>query len=140
MSDPRTMEQMITDIIQEIGIPAHRKGYYYVREAIILVIENEDFKETFTQRVYKLIADKHGTAPRRVQRAIYYCIGSACSRGNTPFINRLFGLSRYSCRSPASCRSSTPRGRSDKNSQVRSSPTGKGRHYQSHPGGGSQKC
>jgi len=91
MIEPRTMEQRVTDIIKGIGIPAHFKGYYYVREAVLLVVENDELMEGVTTKLYPLIAEKHGTTPGRVERAIRTCLGAACSRGNTLFINRLFG-------------------------------------------------
>ena len=91
MIEPCTMEQKVTDIIKLIGIPAHLKGYYYGREAVLLVIEKDELMGAITSKSYPLIAEKHGTTPGRVERAIRTCLGAACSRGNTPFINRLFG-------------------------------------------------
>lgn len=91
MSETRTMDQKITDIIRKIGIPPHLKGYYYVREAILLVIENDDLIGAVTTKLYPLIAKKHHITANRVERGIRHCIGVACSRGNTLFIDHLFG-------------------------------------------------
>jgi len=90
-SEPHTVEQQVINILKRIGIPAKLKGYYYVREAILLVIENDDFLKAVTIKLYPLIAEKHHTTVGRVERGIRYYIGVACSRDNTPFINRLFG-------------------------------------------------
>jgi len=91
MSEPHTMEQKVTDIIREIGIPVRLRGFFYVREAILLDIENTDFMGATIQKVYLIIAEKHGSTPIRVERAIRTGIGIACRRGNTTFINHLFG-------------------------------------------------
>jgi len=91
MSEPQTIEQKVTDIIRKIGIPAHFKGYYYVREAILLVIENDDFLRGVTTKLYPLIAENHNTTTSQVDRGIRTGIGAACRRGNIPFINQLFG-------------------------------------------------
>jgi len=91
MSELRTMEQRVTDIIKEIGVPAHLKGYYYVRDAILLVIENDDFLRGVTTKLYPLIAENHNTSASRVGRDIWHCIDAARRRGNTTFINHLFG-------------------------------------------------
>jgi len=91
MSEPQTIEQKVTDIIRKIGIPAHFKGYYYVREAILLVIENDDFLRGVTTKLYPLIAENHNTSASRVGRGIWHCIDVARRRGNTTFINHLFG-------------------------------------------------
>jgi two-component system, response regulator, stage 0 sporulation protein A len=91
ITEPRSLEKEVTDFIREIGVPAHIKGYYYVRDAIILVIENDDLIGAVTKELYPLIAGKHNTTAGRVERAVRNCIGIACRRGNTTLINRLFG-------------------------------------------------
>jgi len=91
MSELRIIYPQVTDIINAIGIPTHFKGYFYVREAILLVIENADLVRDTTKILYPLIAEKHGTTPGNVQGNIRHFIRVACSRGNTPFIDRLFG-------------------------------------------------
>jgi len=91
LSKPRTIDQKVTDIIRKIGVPAHLKGYYYVRDAILLVIENDDFIQAASIMVYPVVAEKHGTTPSRVKQNITHCISAASRRGNMPFINLLFG-------------------------------------------------
>jgi len=91
MSEPHAIDQQVTDIIKRMGIPANLKGYYYLREAILLVIENNELRRSLTTKLYPLVAKKHHTTNSRVERGIRTAIGVACSRGNTPFINRLFG-------------------------------------------------
>jgi two-component system, response regulator, stage 0 sporulation protein A len=91
MSDPLTIDQNVTDIIRGIGVPAHLKGSYYVRAAILLVIENDDFMRAFSKKLYPMIAEKNDTTANRVERDIRNCIDIACFRGNATEINRLFG-------------------------------------------------
>ena len=91
MSEPRTMNQKLTDILYEIGIPVNIKGYYYVRDAILLLIENDELMKAVTGKLYPMVAEKHNTSVSRVERAIRNFLIAACRRGNTPFINRLFG-------------------------------------------------
>jgi len=91
MNEPSTMGQKITDIIGEIGIPVRHKGYYYVRDAILLIVENENFSGFSAQKLYSVIANIHNTTSSKIEKAIYNCLAAACSRGDKPFINRLFG-------------------------------------------------
>ena len=91
MSEPHTIEQQVTNIIKRMGIPANLKGYYYLREAILLIIANDELLRSVTTQLYPLVAEKHHATICRVERGIRTGIGVACSRGNTPFINRLFG-------------------------------------------------
>ena len=91
MSEPRTMEQRVTDIIKQIGVPAHLKGYYYVRDAILLVIENDEFLRGVATKLYPLVAEKYHASGSCVERNIRHCLSIACSRGNITFISRLFG-------------------------------------------------
>ena len=91
MSEPHTIDQQVTDIIKRMGIPANLKGYYYLREAILLVIENDELMRSVATKLYPLVAEKYHATNSRVERGIRTGIGVACSRGNTPFINRLFG-------------------------------------------------
>jgi len=91
MSEPYMLDQQVTDIIKRMGITANLKGYYYLREAILLAIENDELLRSVTTKLYPLVAEKHHATISRVDRGIRTGIGVACSRGNTPFINRLFG-------------------------------------------------
>jgi len=91
MIESHTMEQKVTDIIREIGISARFKGYYYLRDAIVLVIENDEFLRGVATKLYPLVAEKYHTSGSCVERNIRHCLSITCSRGNITFINRLFG-------------------------------------------------
>lgn len=87
----RNLETIVTKIIHEIGIPAHIKGYLYLREAITMVIEDMDYLGAITKELYPSIAVKFNTTPSRVERAIRHSIEVAWSRGRVDVINKLFG-------------------------------------------------
>ncbi|WP_048602240.1 sporulation transcription factor Spo0A [Rubeoparvulum massiliense] len=84
------LDRSITNIIHEIGVPAHIKGYLYLREAITMVYHNIDLLGSITKRLYPEIAQKYNTTPSRVERAIRHAIEVAWSRGNIDSISRLF--------------------------------------------------
>lgn len=86
-----TLESQITNVIQEIGIPAHIKGYAYLREAITMVIENMDYLSAITKELYPDVAAKFDTTASRVERAIRHAIEVAWNRGNFEAIDRNFG-------------------------------------------------
>jgi two-component system response regulator (stage 0 sporulation protein A) len=86
-----SLEVQITNIIHEIGIPAHIKGYFYIREAISMVINNMELLSAVTKELYPIIADKYNTTPSRVERAIRHAIEVAWSRGCVETLNSLFG-------------------------------------------------
>jgi two-component system response regulator (stage 0 sporulation protein A) len=81
----------ITRLIHQMGVPAHIKGYGYLREAILLVLRDMDNLNNVTKRLYPQVADKYDTTPPRVERAIRHAIEIAWNRGNVEFLNRLFG-------------------------------------------------
>ena len=85
------IETEITNIIHEIGVPAHIKGYLYLREAIKMVIDNVELLGAVTKELYPSIAKKYNTTPSRVERAIRHAIEVAWSRGKVDTINQLFG-------------------------------------------------
>lgn len=85
------IEVEITNIIHEIGIPAHIKGYFYIREAIYMVTENVELLSAVTKVLYPTIATKFNTTPSRVERAIRHAIEVAWNRGCIDTINSLFG-------------------------------------------------
>ncbi|AOT68141.1 sporulation transcription factor Spo0A [Geosporobacter ferrireducens] len=87
----RSLEAEITNIIHEIGVPAHIKGYLYLREAITMVVENIELLSAVTKELYPSIAKKFNTTPSRVERAIRHAIEVAWSRGKVDTINKLFG-------------------------------------------------
>lgn len=85
------LEVMITDIIHQIGVPAHIKGYHYLREAIVLSIKNSDIINSVTKLLYPTVAKKHGTTASRVERAIRHAIEVAWDRGDIDVLNSYFG-------------------------------------------------
>lgn len=87
----RNLDASITNIIHEIGVPAHIKGYQYLREAITMVYNNIEILGAITKTLYPAIADKYRTTPSRVERAIRHAIEVAWTRGNIDSISLLFG-------------------------------------------------
>jgi two-component system response regulator (stage 0 sporulation protein A) len=87
----RPVDVEVTNIIREIGIPAHIKGYQYLRDAIMMIISEIELLGAVTKVLYPMIAEKYSTTPSRVERAIRHAIEVAWSRGNMEMINRLFG-------------------------------------------------
>lgn len=84
------LENQVTDMIHEVGVPAHIKGYQYLRDAIMMVIEEPDMLNSITKILYPTIAKRNQTTPSRVERAIRHAIEVAWSRGNMDIINSLF--------------------------------------------------
>ena len=85
------LEATVTDIIHEIGVPAHIKGYQYLREAIILTIKDMDMINAVTKVLYPEVARRYGTTPSRVERAIRHAIEVAWDRGDIETLQRSFG-------------------------------------------------
>ncbi len=85
------LEANITQIIHEIGVPAHIKGYMYLREAITMVYNNIELLGSITKVLYPDIAKQYNTTASRVERAIRHAIEVAWSRGNIDSISSLFG-------------------------------------------------
>ena len=85
------LENDITKLIREIGIPAHIKGYQYIRTAILMVIEDMDLLNYITKQLYPTIAKQYGTTSSRVERAIRHSIEVAWSRGKPEMLNDIFG-------------------------------------------------
>ena len=86
-----SLETDVTDIIHEIGVPAHIKGYQYLRDAIILSVNDMEMLNSITKILYPTIAKKHQTTASRVERAIRHAIEVAWSRGKMDTIDALFG-------------------------------------------------
>ena len=80
-----------SDFVKNVGVPAHIKGYLYLREAIKMVIDNVELLGAVTKELYPSIAKKFNTTPSRVERAIRHAIEVAWSRGKVDTINQLFG-------------------------------------------------
>ena len=87
----RNLETDVTTIIHEIGVPAHIKGYQYLREAIIMSVNDMEMLNSITKILYPTIAKKFQTTPSRVERAIRHAIEVAWSRGKMDTIDELFG-------------------------------------------------
>lgn len=87
----RNLETDVTNIIHEIGVPAHIKGYQYLRDAIIMSIRDMEMLNSITKILYPTIAKKHQTTPSRVERAIRHAIEVAWGRGKMDTIDELFG-------------------------------------------------
>lgn len=90
------MEEKITNIFITVGIPAHIKGYQFLREAIKLAIANPEIINSITKRLYPTIAQKYSTSASKVERAIRHAIEVAWNRGKIENINNVFGLKIYS--------------------------------------------
>ena len=86
-----SIETDVTNMIHEIGVPAHIKGYQYLRDSIIMAIEDADILNSITKILYPTIAKKYDTTASRVERAIRHAIEVAWNRGNPDVLNDLFG-------------------------------------------------
>ena len=87
----KNLEADVTEIIHEIGVPAHIKGYQYLRDAIVMSVNDMDMLNSITKILYPTIAKKYQTTSSRVERAIRHAIEVAWNRGNTETLNGLFG-------------------------------------------------
>lgn len=85
------LESEVTNIIHEIGVPAHIKGYHYLRDAIIMSVNDMEMLNSITKVLYPTIAKKYQTTPSRVERAIRHAIEVAWGRGKMDTIDELFG-------------------------------------------------
>ena len=94
-ADPRVhapgLEELVTSIIHEVGVPAHIKGYQYVREAIMITVENMDVINSVTKVLYPEVAKRYHTTPSRVERAIRHAIEVAWDRGDLETLQKYFG-------------------------------------------------
>lgn len=87
----QNLENDVTQMLHELGIPAHIKGYQYLRDAIVISVGDQEMLASVTKILYPTIAKKHQTTPSRVERAIRHAIEVAWSRGKMDTINSLFG-------------------------------------------------
>ena len=85
------LEVEITKVIHQMGVPAHVKGYQYLRDAILMVTEESNLMGAVTKELYPMIADKYNTTSSRVERAIRHAIELAWDRGNVELMNKYFG-------------------------------------------------
>ena len=89
--DEENLEALVTNVIHEVGVPAHIKGYQYLREAIMMVVKDIDIINQITKQLYPDIARKFKTTPSRVERAIRHAIEVAWTRGQTETVDSIFG-------------------------------------------------
>lgn len=87
----KNLESDVTDIIHELGVPAHIKGYQYLRDGIMMVVNDMDMINSITKVLYPTIAKKNATTSSRVERAIRHAIEVAWNRGNMDMVYELFG-------------------------------------------------
>lgn len=87
----KNVDVEVTKIIHQMGVPAHIKGYQYLRDAILLVADEMSLLGAVTKELYPMIAKKYGTTPSRVERAIRHAIELAWDRGNVEMMNNFFG-------------------------------------------------
>ena len=91
----KQLDERITNIFITVGIPAHIKGYQFLREAIKMAIDSPEIINSITKKLYPLIADKFETSASKVERAIRHAIEVAWNRGKIENINNLFGIRVY---------------------------------------------
>ncbi len=91
----RNLDEKLSNIFITVGIPAHIKGYQFLREAIKMAIDSPDIINSITKKLYPSIADKFATSPSKVERAIRHAIEVAWNRGKIENINNIFGIKIY---------------------------------------------
>ena len=92
----RSRDEKTANLFISVGIPAHSKGYQFLREAIKMTIETPDIINSITKRLYPSIAERYQTSPSKVERAIRHAIEVAWNRGKIENINNIFGIKIYS--------------------------------------------
>ena len=90
-SEAQALERQVTAVIHEVGVPAHIKGYQYVREAIIIAVQDMDVINAVTKVLYPEVAKRYSTTPSRVERAVRHAIEVAWERGDLDTLQRYFG-------------------------------------------------
>lgn len=89
--NPNSIELKVTEILHQIGVPAHIKGYHYLRDSIIMSIEQPEIINAVTKQLYPSVAKKYETTSSRVERAIRHAIEVAWDRGDVDVLNSYFG-------------------------------------------------
>ena len=97
-SEIKNVEVIVTDIIHQIGVPAHIKGYHYLRYAIILSIQDSEMINSVTKLLYPTVAKKFKTTSSRVERAIRHAIEVAWDRGDVDTLDSFFGYTIHTGR------------------------------------------
>ncbi|MBR3249198.1 MAG: sporulation transcription factor Spo0A [Clostridia bacterium] len=90
-NNEENLEALVTNVIHEVGVPAHIKGYQYLREAIMMVVDDIEVINQITKTLYPQIASKYHTTPSRVERAIRHAIEVAWGRGDQKIVENIFG-------------------------------------------------
>ena len=96
--DNYELERYVTNIMLDIGVPAHLRGYHYLREAILSSIEDPELLESVTKLLYPTVAKRFDTTSSRVERAIRHAIEIAWDRGNLDTLNAFFGYTVNTCK------------------------------------------
>ena len=96
-SDPQLRVQ-VTEILHQIGVPAHIKGYHYLRDSIIMAIEDPEIINAVTKQLYPSVAKAYNTTSSRVERAIRHAIEVAWDRGDVDVLNSYFGYTIHNTR------------------------------------------
>ncbi|MBO5925567.1 MAG: sporulation transcription factor Spo0A [Clostridia bacterium] len=91
----KTLEEKITNVFITVGIPAHIKGYQFLREAVKMAVERPEIINAITKKLYPAIAEHYSTTPSKVERAIRHAIEVAWNKGRIENINNIFGLKVY---------------------------------------------
>ncbi len=97
-SSQQDLEVTVTDVIHQLGVPAHIKGYHYLRSAILASIDNPELLESITKMLYPTVAQKFNTTSSRVERAIRHAIEIAWDRGDLDILNAFFGYTVNTCK------------------------------------------
>ena len=97
-STAQDMEVRVTEIIHQLGVPAHIKGYHYLRAAILASLDNPELLESVTKLLYPTVAQKFSTTSSRVERAIRHAIEIAWDRGDLDVLNSYFGYTVNTCK------------------------------------------
>lgn len=92
------IELKVTEILHEIGVPAHIKGYHYLRDSIIMSVEHPEVINAVTKQLYPSVAKKYETTSSRVERAIRHAIEVAWDRGDVDVLNSYFGYTIHNDR------------------------------------------
>ena len=96
--DSQDMEIRVTEIIHQLGVPAHVKGYHYLRAAILASLENPELLDSVTKLLYPTVAQRFSTTSSRVERAIRHAIEIAWDRGDLDVLNSYFGYTVNTCK------------------------------------------
>lgn len=93
-----SLEVQVTEILHQIGVPAHIKGYHYLRDSIIMSVENPEIINAVTKQLYPSVAKRYETTSSRVERAIRHAIEVAWDRGDVDILNSYFGYTIHNSR------------------------------------------